>query len=68
MILTVPDLTKEQRTSLVAEIEAWQANPKLSYPRIYSTTPKGRKLEINFQDGDAVKVVTMLRKRGFGVE
>jgi hypothetical protein len=65
MTFTVIDLTKEQRDALITEIDAWKVNPKKSYPRIYNMTPKGRKLDIDFQNGDAVKVATMLKQRGF---
>ena len=68
MIFIVPNLTKEQRDALVNEMESWKANPKLSYPWIHSIKPKGRKIEIDFADGDSVKIVNMLKKRGFTFE
>lgn len=68
MILTVTVNTKDEREALVREMESWKVNPKLSYPRIYDIKPKGRKIDIDFNDSDSVKIVKMVRKRGFDIE
>lgn len=66
MIITVPNLSKEQREALLVEVQSWKDNPNLAYPRIISIKPKGRKIEID--TSDSFKVVQMVRKRGFDIE
>jgi len=68
MIFTVPNLSKEQRAELLVKMEAWKASTKLSFPRIYSIKPQGRKVAIEFANGDGVKVSKMIKDAGFDIE
>ena len=67
MIFNVPVTNKEEREEPVKEMESWKVNQKLSYPRIYDIKPKGKKIEISFADGDAVKIAKMVRQKGFDI-
>ena len=63
----VNDLTKEKRNELVELLTEWKNSTVLSAPRVGDIVPKGKKVEIHFRAGNAMKIRKLLADKGYEV-